>query len=323
MFNLKFLVLSGLIVMSSLASSATTPKDGSVDIWPTIPFVRGADLCNISDAYGQTRSEYMDSMVRRAQDLMYSGAYGDEALALLKEFNSLYDRNQALALRHQYLDVTLESTLKAYLDGYYRNLRPRVKKVSFQNVNDLLSVVRAASQGQRDGVLTKEMLQKLDFIAYGTYAMAPNCRGDIQVTLHLVGREGTTESFVAMGQPATVMSKIASEIFTQYQRTQFPAEIKVGTKTLTIVGGLNNSVDEVSSPVLAEEACATLNARLPSRMEIELIDSYGDWSGGVSLNDRVWAMPNGKVYHPGLRNPSPVRETWEVNEKTYLYYCVR
>lgn len=323
MSKFKFLLLSGFLAITSNAFSVTSPKDGRVDIWPTIPFVRGADLCNISDAYGQTRSQYMDSMVRRAQDLMFGGAYGVEALTILREFNSLYDQNQALAIKHQYLDVTLESTLKAYLDGYYRNLRPKVKKISFQNVNDLLALVRANSTGQRDGELGQEMLSKLDYIAYGTYAMGPNCRGDVQVTLHLVGRDGTSESFVALGQPATVMSKIASEIFSKYQRTQFPAEIKIGTKTLTIVGALNNSVDEVSAPELAEEACATLDARLPTRLEIELIDSYGDWSGGVSLGERAWAMPNGKVYHPLLRNPSPVRERWEVNEKKYLYYCVR
>ncbi len=323
MTSFKLLVLSGLMAITSSAFSLSFPKDGRVDIWPTIPFVRGADLCSIADSYGQTRSEYMDSMVRRAQDLMYGGAYGVEALSMLREFNSLYDRNQALAVKHQYLDVTLESTLKAYLDSYYRNLRPRVKKVSFQNVNDLLALVRITASGQRDGELNQEMLSRLDYIAYGTYSMGPSCRGDIQVTLHLVGRDGTSESFVAIGQPATVMSKIATEIFSKYQRTQFPAEIKVGDKTLTIVGGLNNSVDEVSAPELAEEACATLGARLPNRLEIELIDSYGDWSGGVSLGEKAWAMPNGKVYHPLLRNPSPVRERWEVNEKTYLYICVK
>jgi hypothetical protein len=323
MTNLRFLVLSGLMAITTNTFSASKPIDDRVDIWPTIPFVRGADLCNISDAYGQTRNEYMDGMVRRAQDLMYGGAYGVEALSMLREFNSLYDRNQALATRYQYLDVTLESTLKAYLDSYYRNLRPKVKKVSFQNVNDLLAIVRATSEGQRDGGLNREMLLKLDYIAYGTYAMGPNCRGDIQVTLHLVGRDGSSESFVATGQPGTVMSKIATEIFSKYQRTQFPAEIKVGSNKLTIVGGLNNSVDEVSAPELAEEACATLEARLPTRLELELIDSYGDWSGGVTLGEKAWAMPNGKVYHPLLRNPSPVRERWEVNDKTFLYYCVR
>lgn len=29
----------------------------------------------------------MDGMVRRAQDLMYGGAYGVEALSMLREFN--------------------------------------------------------------------------------------------------------------------------------------------------------------------------------------------------------------------------------------------
>ena len=321
---MKFIPLMFLSLISLSASAQVKmPKDGRIDIWPTIPFIRGADACNYADAYGRTRAEYMDGMVRNASSLMESGARGREALQLLVAFTSLYDRNQEIASRYQYLDVTLESTLKSYLDSYYRNLRPKTKKISFTHVNDLLAVVRAAANGQRDGYLDPAMLNKLDFIAYGSYALAPNCRGDIQVTLHLMGRNGMSESFVASGKPDTVMSKIASEMFELYQRTSFPTTLRIGNNHLTIVGGLNGSVDRVSDPKLAEQACLTLDARLPNQLEMELIDSYGDWSGGISLNDQVWAYPGGKVYHPGLRNPSPIRETWEVNERTYLYYCVR
>jgi hypothetical protein len=294
-----------------------------IDIWPSIPFVRGADLCKYHDAYGQTRSEYMREMVRNAQDLMFSGAYGPEALQMLTEFNRLYDRNQALATRGKGLAVTLESTLKAYVDQYYRQLHPRLKRLSFRHMGDLLNIIQATSAGQRDGQLTREQLKKLDFIAYGTYALAPNCRGNIQVTLHLIGKDGQSESYVATGKPSVVMSQIASEMFTQFQRTQFPTTITMGRTTLELIGGMNGSVDKTHSPQNAQRVCRNIGARLPNQFELEILDARGDWSGGVSLQNKTWALPNGKVYAPYLRNPTPVRNPWEVNAKEFYYYCVR
>jgi hypothetical protein len=321
---MKFSIVILTALLSNLVCAGVKmPADKRVDIWPTIPFIRGADLCKYKDAYGETRSQYMDSMVKSASTLMRSGARGSEALSLLTTFNMMYDRNQEIAVRYQYLDVTLESTLKAYMDQFYRNLNPKEKKVSFHYVNDLVNIVNAAKEGMRDGYLDNELLKKLDFIAYGTYALAPNCQGDIQVTLHLIGRNGSSESFLASGKPEYVMSKVASDIFTLFQRTQFPSQIKIGNKMLTLVGGLNGSVDRVPDPALAEEACATLDARLPTRLELEMLNNYGDWSGGISLNDKVWAMPGNKVFAPLLRNPTPVREKWEVNADEYLYYCVK
>lgn len=317
-------LLSALLFLLCLPPvHAQSRADQRIDIWPSIPFIRGADLCNYRDAYGQTRSEYMQQMVGHARNLMSAGAYGSEALEMLVGFNQLYDRNQAIATRGQYLDVTLESTLKGYLDQYYRDLRPLEKKISFTHVGDILSVVRAAMNGQRDGSLTYEQLDRLDYIAYGTYALAPNCRGDIQVTLHLIGKDGASESFIGRGRPEIVMSQIASELFTRFQRTQFPSTVRIGNRMLTLVGGLNGSVDRVHSPRLAQQACETLDARLPNQTELELLDARGDWSGGVSLNNETWAMPNGKIYAPYLRNPTPVRDPWQVNAKVFLYYCVR
>ncbi|MCX7978564.1 MAG: hypothetical protein N2578_06125 [Bdellovibrionaceae bacterium] len=317
---MRFVLLSIFFVSKAFAN---TPQDGRVDIWPTIPFIRGADLCAYKDAFGQSRSEYMRSMVRLATEFMFGGARGREALSLLVQFNELYDRNVALATQYHYLDVTLESTLKAYLDNLYRDIQPRTRKVSFTQVSDLLTLVHVVKNGKRDGYLDEEQLQKLDYIAYGTYALAPDCRGSIQVTLHLVGKNGETRTYLAQGVPATVMSQIAARLFEDFQRTRFPSTLRVGNKTLELVGGLNGSVDRVMHPRLAEQACATLQARLPNRLELEIINSYGDWSGGVSFSGRVFAYPGGKVYHPRLQNPDPVREVWEVNAEEYLYYCVR
>lgn len=325
MKSLYLLALTSTLLFSFfIQAEDKTPADGRVDIWPSIPFIRGADLCAYKDAYGQSRSQYMETMIGHARTLIEAGASGKEALELMVNFSNMYDHNKNIAMSNPYLyDVTLESSLKAFISGYYRDLRPKTQKISFTHVNDILSIVDAARRGQRDGWLDQQMLDKLDYIAYGTYTLAPNCAGDIQVTLHMIGRNGLSENYIATGRPEVVMSKIASEIFTQFQRTQFPSKLKIGNKEITLVGGLNGSVDRVPDPAFAEDACSTLDARLPNQKEIEMISMYGDWSGGVSVAEGAWAMPGGKVFVNRLRNPSPVREKWEVNEEEFLYYCIR
>lgn len=296
---MKFILgLSALLVLSTqVFGQVPAPQDGRYDIWANIPFVGGANLCNYADAYGQTRTENLNKMAALAKDIMSSGAAGLESAKMLVVFNDLYDQNQKLA--SQKLDITLEATLKSYIDQYYRDLKPKVKRVSFN---------------QNKGT---------DFVAYGTYTFAPDCKGTIEVTLHLVGKDGVEESYVGTGKPATVMSQIGSQIFTQFQRTQFPSVVKIGNKSLNLVGAINGSVDKVRDPQIAEEACKTLDARLPTATELEQLDLYGDWSGGVSLTDKVWALAGNKVYWPDHRSPSPVRDPWEVYDDEFLYYCVK
>jgi hypothetical protein len=296
-----------------------------VDIWPSIPFIRGADLCRYSDAYGQTRREYMREMTSMATELMRYGAYGSEALEMLASFNALYDRNLAIATQAKYLDVTLETSLKAYIDQYYRQIRPREKKISFTHMNHIADIVTAINNNQRIGHLNNRALNELDYVAYGSYTLAPNCRGNIQVTLTLVGRDGTTKNYIGTGRAEIVMSQIASQIFEDFQRTQFPSVLNIGGKTMTLVGGLNGEVDETSSPRYAQRICESLGARLPDGFEYEIIDSYGSWSGGISISDshRAWAMSDNRVFHPDLRNPTPVRSVSQVNDRVFKYICIK
>ena len=311
-----------LLIFTLMAMSLSLmAKERTYNIWPSIPFIRGMDICQYENAYGTSRSEYLQTLVQQASDLMHAGARGVEALKLLVAFDSLYDKNLAMAVKFNYLDVTLESTLKAYFDQYYRNLRPKIKKLSFTNVNNLVHIIDAAKSGQRIGHLNNDQLEQLDFIAYGTYAFAPDCRGNILVTLHLIGRNGRSESFTATDKPSRVMSIIASEIFTQFQRTQFPTSISLGGNQLRLIGGANGSVDETRSPLLAQKICETKGARLPSRNELELLSGFGDWSGGVSLNAATWALPNNLAYVARFID-QPVRKLDEINTRKFYYYCV-
>lgn len=316
LFTFLFLVL--FFSTNSFAQSNSTNR---TNIWPTIPFVRGADLCQYKEAHSQTRAQYMAQMTRLASQLMYMGSSPREAWNLLYNFNSLYERNLELATQNRYLDVTLESTLKAFISGYYRDLRPRTQNISFTQNTDLLKLIKSGRNADA-GTIDLVQLAKIDYFAYGTYSYASNCR-EVLVTLTLVGKNGEEINYQGQADTSVVMSRIAAKMFEDFQRTKFPSTIKVGPTFLTLVGGLNGSVDAAVSPLVAKQSCETLNARLPNEFELEILNSYGSWSGGVSLGDSIWALPSGKVFAPHLRNPSPIRDVSEVNATEFNYYCVR
>tara|TARA_B100001971_G_scaffold37960_1_gene33002 strand:- start:45856 stop:46794 length:939 start_codon:yes stop_codon:yes gene_type:complete len=310
-------LLTLLFLLSTLASAKR------LDFWPTIPFIRGADLCQYQNAYGQTRSEYMQEMVGLASQLMYSGAYGSEALDMLVTFQSLYERNISLAQRGRYLDVTLENTFRAYMDQYYRDLKPREKVISFTHIAPLVSIVRALSNNQRIGITREDLIGDLDYMIYGSYSYAPSCRGDILVTLTIVGKDGVTKNYVGQGKPNVVMSQIASKMFEDFQRTKFPSTISMGARNLTILGDLNGEVGKVQHPRIAKMNCEMLGARLPSVREYHIINSYGSWSGGVSLGNQAnkWALSADDLFIP--ESNRTVWSTSSVNDRSCYYICVK
>lgn len=303
-------ILVALIFLMSLSAHA------QISLWPTIPFMRGADLCQFQEAYGQTRQQTMREAADVAYDFLLSGHYGN-AVQLLYRLNDLVTRNRQLATQGNGLDVTLESTLHGYVDRLYVQYKPREKKIQFSHARPLMDVI-ARQERQVDEAL----LNRLTGFAYGTYSYAPGCAGDLLVTLTVVSKGGRTETFMAQNKPQLVMGDIASRMFEAYQRTTFPTTLRIRTRTLKLLGGLNNSVDRARTTEQAEVACATLDGRLPTKDEYEAISLYGDWSGGVSLNNGTWALAGGFVYHAPFRT-HPVRQPWEVNAEEYLYYCVQ
>lgn len=310
------LVFSFLILLLSTQSFA-------ISIWPTIAFVKGADLCQYQDAYGRSRSEMAQEMVDQASQLMSSGASGSEALKMLVAIDGLIDKNRRLAVQGYGLDVTLEATLKSYVDKLYQDLRPRNKNINFNHAMPIVDVVRAIRNGQRPGYLDDNLMNKLDAIAYGTYAYAPDCRGNILVTIHVMKKDGSTLNFQAQGKPQYVMSDIAARMFEMFQRAQFPSTVRMGSRTLQLIGAPGTPVDSAPSPDLAEQSCEMIDARLPTRNEYEYLSMLGDWNGGIGLGHKVWALKDDYVLAPDLRNPTPVRQVWEVNAREYMYYCVR
>jgi len=100
-------------------------------------------------------------------------------------------------------------------------------------------------------------------------------------------------------------------LFRQFQGTRFPSQVNLKGISLTLLGAPGSPISHVPTPLMAEQACASMKARLPTWEEYEFVSILGDWNGGISLNNDVWSLPGGKVLSPTLRNPSPVRQPEE------------
>ena len=311
--------LAGLALLSAMWTEATS----ATTLWPTIPFIRGQDLCQYQDAYGRSRSASRKEMILEVSQLMAMGAETPDAVQAIVTIDNLINQQRQMASVGAGMDVTLESVIKASLDQIYRDVQPKERKLSFFNPTTLIELLNELKEQHRQERVDAKQLAHLSGIAWGTYAYAPSCSNDILLTLHVNLHGGETYNFSAKGEPEWAANAVASKLFQQFQATLFPSVVKVNGKSLTLVGAPGTPVSHAPTPAFAEKACASVNARLPNWEEYELLAMLGDWNGGVSLNHDVWTLTGGKVLSPDLRNPSPVRQPEEARGEDLHFYCVR
>jgi hypothetical protein len=308
-------LLLGIFSIPSLAAE--------VSLWSTIPFIRGQDLCQYQDAYGRSRSAARNEMVRDVKDLMAMGAEAKDSAAVIIALDNLIDKQRQTASSGLGMDVTLEGLLKAALDQTYRDINPKSKKVSFFNPNSLMELLTTLKDQQRQGQMERKQFVRISGIAWGTYAFAPSCNNDILLTLHVALHTGETFNFSAKGEVEWTANRIAQMLFNQFQATQFPSDVMLRGKRLTLMGTPGAPVGHAPSSTIAEKSCASIKSRLPTWDEYETLGIMGDWNGGVTLKYDVWALAGNKVLAPNLRNPSPVRDPEEVRGEDIHFYCVR
>lgn len=292
-------------------------------LWPTILFVKGQDLCQFEESYGSTRMEQVNQMAGQLKDLMRSGASTPEGLEALLNLDAMTDRHRGQAVTGSRMDVTLEASLKAYLDRMYLGFDQKDTKLQFFNPGPLSELIAKLRDNQRQDTLDFRQLAVLSGIAWGTYAYGPGCKGDLLVTLHIELVTGSTVSFQAQGKPETVMSYIAADMVRHFQRTTFPTVVMMGDKSLILVGTAGSAINMAPNPMVAEKSCVLIKARLPTLDEYEFLSVKGDWNNGVSLDHKFWALSGNRVLNPITRNPSPVRTHSEVNFEPVNFYCVR
>jgi len=311
--------LFGVLLGTSVAAHA----DKQVSLWPTIPFIRGQDLCQFQDAYGQKRSELARDMSNQIKSFLERGAEAQDAVGILRSIDQLIDKNRAMVNAGQGMDVTLEASLKASIDEIYRQINPKQINLVFFNPGPLLELLRDLRDRRRQGSLDLKQLSRISGFAWGSYSYGAGCSGDIVATVHVETSNGDSVSFYAQGRPDWVMSAIAGKMFSHYQRTRFPSVVDMKGRSVTLVGAPGSPIGSAPTTKIAQKSCEALGARLPTHGEYEFLSMLGDWNGGVVLGHRVWAMADEHVLAPDLRNPSPVRHPDEVNADELGYYCVR
>lgn len=306
----------------SFNSNAALPA--VVNIWPRIPFTRGKDLCQYHDAYGQTKSEQMRELTQTVRSLLREGVDSRNMVALLTTMDDQVNQQRKVAGSSPGMDVLLAGSLKAAVDKVYQERRPQTRRFNFFNPAPLNELLKQLKDPQKQAVWDPLVMRALSGVAYGTYAYAPTCRGDVVVTLHIDLTCGNTYHYQAQGFPEQVMQSIGQQVFDTFQQTQFPSKIKMGQRSLELLGSPGGAIGTAPTPQSAEKACHAMQARLPTAEEYEYLSNLGDWNGGVTCaRGKLWAMANDKVMAPDLPNPSPVRSVSEFPGQNFSYYCVR
>lgn len=317
------MVFKILLILLLYLSPRIALSEAPYYLWPTILFVKGQDLCQFEEGYGATRKEQVNEMAAQLKDLMRHGASSREGMEALFNLDALIDKNRGQAKSGSRMDITLEASLKAYLDHMYLGFNPNDIKLQFVDPSPLSElIVRLRDQERRDSV-DLQQLTLLSGIAWGTYSYGPGCHGDILVTIHIELNNGMTVSFQAQGKPQSVMSAIAADIVRHFQRTTFPTVVMMGDKALVLLGAAGKPINVAPTPQIAERSCLLIKARLPTVDEYEFLSILGDWNNGVSLDHMLWALSGNRVLNPDTRNPSPVRTPAEVNHMPVNFFCVR
>jgi hypothetical protein len=310
-------------VLGGQALADPSHSAAQVTLWPTLPFVRGQDLCQYQDVYGRTRAQQASDMARLLGDLIRAGAEPKQAPELLQTLDSLIDQGRQRATGGFGMDVLLEGSFKAALDRVYELHHPQVRKVSFFNPTALSELVRVLRAQQRQGTLDAKQVEGLTGMAWGTYSFSPGCKGDVLVTLHLETQLGQSFNYQARGMPESVMGQIAYQVFSQFQKTHFPSQVTYLGKTLELLGAPGNVLGTTNSPRKAQFACECMQARLPTVGEYVYLSELGDWNGGVNSSKGLWALSQERVMAPEMPNPSMVRSIKEFQSPQIRYFCVR
>jgi len=294
-----------------------------ITLWPTVFFLRGADLCQFQDAFGSNRNELVSQSMTHMKDLLSLGVSAVDAIYALEKIDALIDKNKEQAIAGSGMDIMLEGTLKASVNSLTRNFNPQNTRLEFANPGSIQQLIRGLKNNKRFDTEDAVLLSKVKGFVWGTYSYSPGCKGDLLVTLHVVLPKGESVSFQDQGKPEIVMSKIALQMVRHFQKTSFPSMVMMEDKVLVLIGAPGSSINQAPTPEIARVACKMFNARLPTVDEYEYLSILGDWNGGVSLDHQFWALSDKKILSPDTRNPSPVRTHTEIHYAEVNFYCVK
>ncbi len=318
-------------------SSSDFITQDSFYIYPSIPFIDGADLMAFHEAYSRTRSEQFQELVQSAESLIKAGASGKEAMDIILAFDKLITDRREYSRRA--MGVSLEGFFNGRITDLYDLYQPAVRRLDFKHVDIPTNILAHANRNYRPGYLTDDMLSQIDFVAYGSYSVSAK-PGEIFVSIYVVNvKTGVTRVYSGAGRPNIAAYQAADKFFHEFQRTHIPQTLRLPTgKVVTLVkegkvtGGYSNMKNLYEQ---ASYACEDIGARLANDRELIAFNNLGSYNGGVTVyegysnyfynrHDRpyyYWALNGSLVYiAPENRTAAP----WNLNNTEFLnYLCVK
>ena len=299
MRNLCWVICLFLITTSgALAADPYDPlfrDSGQRRVLPQLQFMEASDLGLFREIYTQTFQSLMQqraSLAANSQGPYWRGL----ALAnwqLLDHIEAASHRIRFEARRN--LDLSLHN-LKSELQNLYEIYQPEGQALVFQQ----------SITGPDDPAL------EADFLLYGSYHM-DGLR--LEVDLHMLNlHSGVERSFSARGEPRQAGRELARKLFHHFHRTRFPSRFRLGSLSLELLDHqtLRSPVRESLLQLhrSATMYCQTLQARLPTEAEFQLLRARGIYRGGVavgaspSTTSYYWALANDRVYRPHFVSPA-------------------
>lgn len=317
--------------------SAPLIEKENYTIYPSIPFIEGADLMAFHEAYSKTRSEQFGELVQSAESLIKAGASGKEALDMVIAFDKLITKRKEDSKKR--MGVSLEGYFNSRLNDLYQYYNPEKRRLDFRHVDIPRNILDHVNQGFRPGYATDEMLNELDFVIYGSFSANRN-KAQIDVALYVVNvHSGITRVYGGSGYPEQAAYQAADKLFDEFQRTQMPKtySLKNGKRiTLVKEGRIAGGYAAMKNLyVRAQTTCEMAGARLASEEELLSLDALGRYNGGITLYEDFsnfvynrhgrgyyhWALKNNWVYNAA---ESRSTETWNLNSSEVLnFQCVK
>lgn len=332
---------SSLSYASSLGVQLPTSSDfipqKVVTIYPSIPFIEGADLMEFHEAYSRTRSQQFGELVQSAESLIKAGASGKEALDMIIAFDELITKRREYSKKR--MGVSLEGFFNSRLNDLYQYYNPQRRMLELRHVDIPSNILAHANQNYRPGYATEEMLSDLDFVIYGSYTVSSR-KGQVDVALYAVNvKNGMTRVYGGSGLPEQAAYQAADKLFDEFQRIALPAKFRLANgKVITLVKEGHVSGGHASMKNLhsrAQASCDVIGARLIKEEEAIALDSIGRYNGGITLYEDYsnftfnrhgrpyyyWALANDLVLNAPESRSSV---SWNMNHAERInYLCVK
>ena len=123
--------------------------------------------------------------------LLREGVNVRSAFAIFSVRDDIANKNRALASLGLGVEMALEGSFEAALDGVHRHVQLPHKRIAVLPL-PLIQVTRELQGQKRQGYLDQRYLKAFSGMVCGMYSVNQSCRGDLAVTLHIGSKAGHT-----------------------------------------------------------------------------------------------------------------------------------